>query len=68
MAKFVLMFHGGQSPEDPSPAVMDRWMAWFGELGDAVVDMGARSGLPQRSRRMEHRAREVDLTLRPATR
>ena len=44
MAKFVLMFHGGATPEEPSPAVMDRWMAWFGELGEAVVDMGAPFG------------------------
>ena len=44
MAKFVLVFHGGESPEEPSPAVMDAWMAWFGELGDAVVDMGAPFG------------------------
>lgn len=44
MTRFVLMFHGGATPEDPSQAVMDRWMAWFGELGDAVVDMGAPFG------------------------
>jgi hypothetical protein len=44
MAKFVLMFHGGETPEEPSQAVMDRWMAWFAELGDAVVDMGAPFG------------------------
>jgi hypothetical protein len=44
MAKFVLIFHGGETPEEPSPAVMDRWMAWFGELGAAVVDMGAPFG------------------------
>ena len=44
MAKFVLMFHGGDTPEEPSPAVMDRWIAWFGELGDSVVDMGAPFG------------------------
>jgi hypothetical protein len=44
MAKFVLMFHAGETPEEPSPAVMDRWMAWFAELGDAVVDMGAPFG------------------------
>ena len=44
MAKFVLMFHGGETPEEPSPEVMDRWMAWFGELGEAVVDMGAPFG------------------------
>jgi hypothetical protein len=44
MAKCVLMFHGGETPEEPSPEVMDRWMAWFGKLGDAVVDMGAPFG------------------------
>lgn len=44
MAKFVLMFHGGATSEEPSPEVMDRWMAWFGQLGDAVVDMGAPFG------------------------
>jgi len=44
MTRFVLVFHGGDSPEAPSPEVMDRWMAWFGELGDAVVDMGAPFG------------------------
>lgn len=41
MPKFVLMFHGGPSPATPSPETMDRWMAWFGELGDAVVNMGS---------------------------
>ncbi len=41
MAKFVLMFHGGDTPEEPSPAVMERWMAWFGDLGESVVDMGS---------------------------
>jgi hypothetical protein len=44
MARFVLMFHGGETPEDPSQPVMDRWMAWFGQLGDAVVDMEAPFG------------------------
>jgi hypothetical protein len=44
MAKFVLMFHGGESPEEPSSEVMDRWMKWFGDLGDAVVDMGSPFG------------------------
>ena len=41
MAKFVLMYHGGEAPEEPSAATMERWMAWFGELGGAVVDMGS---------------------------
>ena len=44
MAKFVLIFHAGETPEVPSAEVMDRWMAWFGELGAAVVDMGAPFG------------------------
>src|SRR5437899_12865182 len=44
MSKFVVIFHGGETPEAPSPEVMDRWMAWFGELGAAVVDMGAPFG------------------------
>src|SRR5262245_5390907 len=44
MAKFVLMFHGGATPEEPSPEVMDRWMAWFRQLGEAVVDMGSPFG------------------------
>ena len=44
MSKFVLVFHGGQTPETPEADVMDRWMAWFAELGHAVVDMGAPFG------------------------
>jgi hypothetical protein len=44
VGKFVLMFHGGETPEEPSPETMDRWMAWFGVLGDAVVDLGAPFG------------------------
>jgi hypothetical protein len=44
MSKFVLMFHGGETPEEPSQEVMDRWMAWFGSLGERVVDMGAPFG------------------------
>jgi hypothetical protein len=41
VASFVLVFHGGETPEEPSP---ERWMAWFSELGEAVVDMGAPFG------------------------
>jgi hypothetical protein len=44
MARFVLMFHGGETPEEASSEVMERWMAWFSELGAAVVDMGAPFG------------------------
>ena len=44
MSKFVLIFHGGESPEEPSQEVMARWMAWFGELGDSIADMGSPFG------------------------
>jgi len=45
MSKFVLMFHGGEEPEAPSPEGMELWMAWFGELGESVVEMGAPFGV-----------------------
>jgi hypothetical protein len=44
MSHFVLMFHGGETPVEPSQAEMERWMAWFGELGDAVVSTGSPFG------------------------
>jgi hypothetical protein len=44
VSKFVLIFHGGESPEEPSQEVMDRWMAWFGELGDSIADLGSPFG------------------------
>jgi hypothetical protein len=42
MAKFVYAYKGGsvaQNPEEREKA-MAAWGAWFGGLGDAVVDMG----------------------------
>jgi hypothetical protein len=42
MAKFVYAYKGGsvaQNPEDREKALA-AWGAWFGGLGDAVVDMG----------------------------
>ena len=43
MGKYVLVYRGGSAPdgEAAQKAVMDAWMAWFGELGDAIVDGGA---------------------------
>jgi hypothetical protein len=43
MTKFVLAYTGGSVPEsdEQQKAVMDAWMKWFGELGQAVVDGGA---------------------------
>ena len=42
MAKFLFTYSGGgggNSPEEIE-AVMAAWGAWFGELGDAVIDIG----------------------------
>ena len=44
MAKFLLMYHVGDEPEEPTPEVMDTWMAWFAKLGDAIVDLGSQFG------------------------
>jgi hypothetical protein len=46
MPKYVLAYHGGRRPESPAEQakVMDAWIAWFGTLGDAVVDGGNPTG------------------------
>jgi hypothetical protein len=46
MGKYVLAYRGGSAPEgdEAQQAVMAAWMAWFGELGEAVVDAGAPFG------------------------
>jgi hypothetical protein len=43
MPKYVLAYHGGTTPksEADQAAVMGAWGAWFGVLGDAVIDGGA---------------------------
>ena len=42
MANFLLTFHGGGMPEtkEEQDRVMEAWNAWFGKLGDALVDGG----------------------------
>ena len=42
MANFVLLYNGGGMPETEAEqaVVMQAWMAWYGELGSAVVDAG----------------------------
>lgn len=42
MANFVFLYHGGEMPEgeDAQKKMMDAWMAWFGQLGDSMVDGG----------------------------
>lgn len=42
MANFVLMYHGGSMPEskEEGEKITQAWTAWFGRLGDALVDGG----------------------------
>ena len=42
MANFLLVYRGGSQPESEAAGaeVMNAWMAWFGQLGDSVVDGG----------------------------
>ena len=41
MKIFVLLFSGGNMPEEAEMAqVMKDWEAWYGQLGSAVVDPG----------------------------
>jgi hypothetical protein len=43
MAKYLLVYYGGKMETDPKLAekTMATWMKWFGDLGKAVVDVGA---------------------------
>lgn len=47
MPKYILAYHGGGTPESESEqaAAMAAWGAWFGTLGDAVVDIGNPTGV-----------------------
>jgi len=42
MTSFLLTYYGGGMPDSEAEQaqVMQAWTAWFGELGDAVVDAG----------------------------
>lgn len=42
MAKFVLLYTGGSEPtgETDQAAVIQAWVAWYTQLGSAVVDGG----------------------------
>ena len=42
MANFVLLYTGGSAGTSPAERdkVMQAWGAWFGKLGDRIVDMG----------------------------
>ncbi len=42
MTKFMLLYSGGGMPEEEEErnAIMAQWMAWYGAVGEAVVDGG----------------------------
>jgi hypothetical protein len=46
MPKYVFAYTGGSMPEteEQQKAVMDAWLGWFGQLGQAIVDGGAPFG------------------------
>jgi hypothetical protein len=46
VARFILLYNGPATPmEEMAPeqgqAVMERWQAWIGRVGDAMIDVGA---------------------------
>lgn len=47
MAQFIFAYHGGSAPESPEEGekVMAAWMAWFGGMGDKVVQPGNPVGM-----------------------
>ncbi len=47
MPKFVFAYHGGGMPDTPEEGakMMAKWNAWYGDMGDAVVDGGAPVGM-----------------------
>ena len=47
MAKFLYIYHGGKKPDSQEEIdkIMQEWGAWFGSMGDAVVDGGNPVGL-----------------------
>jgi len=46
MSKYVYAYRGGgiAATEEEQAKAMAEWQAWFGELGDAVVEIGAPFG------------------------
>lgn len=47
MAKYVLVYSGGMGMEmepEVQKQVMEEWGAWYGQMGEAIVDGGAPFG------------------------
>lgn len=49
MPKYIFAYHGGGMPETPEEGakVMAEWQAWYGAMGEAVVDGGGPVGMSQ---------------------
>ena len=47
MAEFLFRYYGGRKPESPEEgaAMMEKWHAWLGEVGDAAVNPGSPVGM-----------------------
>ena len=47
MPEFIFAYHGGGMPDTPEEGakVMAAWQAWYGAMGDAVVNGGAPVGM-----------------------
>lgn len=47
MPDFFFAYHGGGTPETPEEGAkaMAAWQAWYGSMGDAVVNPGAPVGM-----------------------
>lgn len=47
MPKFVFAYHGGRKPDSPEEGekAMAAWNAWYGAMGNAVLDGGGPCGM-----------------------
>ena len=47
MSNYVFAYHGGKKPEsaEEGAKLMEKWKAWVGGLGDAVVNPGSPLGM-----------------------
>jgi hypothetical protein len=46
VAKFILLYNGPATPmeemtSEQGQAVLEKWQAWMGRVGDALIDVGA---------------------------
>ena len=47
MPNYIIAYHGGKKPESPEEGAkqMEKWKAWVGGLGDAIVNPGTPLGM-----------------------